>query len=302
MRTIQSATTSAILGMAFALVGVDAVAMSHAGPAGPKPGEVKTEAKAELKAEPKADVKSEAKPAAGRLAKGEKVGKVEKADKTDVIITEPAELVTNTSTINPLTGKLMSEELLQRQLSVAKLRTALRQEEIKIKQLERTDQIEADRLKSDRLKATLEATAAAKELLSPQNDQVRRNRTVRTRVEVPPPPPAEPVAVAPVAPPVMVPPPPPPPVATGTIRIGEETLRPNARYEGIDARVSFVDEQKSASNGPGAAAPSFTGPQGSLAGAIIVPAGTQPPGLPSVGQPLRTNSIPAMPSPIFPPR
>lgn len=241
---------------------------------------------------PKAASSAAAEPS-GRLAKGEK------QDKADIVITEAAEPATDVSTVNPLTGKLISEELLQRKLGVAKLKTQLRQEEIKLLQIDRTNQLEIDKVKSDRLKATLESTAAARQLLSPSNDEVRRTR-VRTRVDVPPPPPAEPVTqMAPVAPPVaLLPPPPPPPSATGTITIGGETLRPVSSFSGVDARVSFVDEQRSSA--PGGAPQGFT--PGLPSGAVLVPAGTQPPGLPPVGQPLRPNTVSAMPSPLFPQR
>lgn len=260
------------------------------------------------KAEAQAPLKSE------KSDKAEKVAK----PKAEAVITESADGSSapgsaapsmGSTAINPMTGKLLSEELLQRQLSIARLKTALKQEEIKIRQLDRTDQAESDRLRSDRQK--LERDAATVRSLRMEDPTPRRatttNRTARAqpkKVE-----PAPEVSVAPQLPPIsaLVPPPPPPPQASGTIKIGEETLRPATSYNGIDARVSFVDEQKTA--GPAGAAPS--GPSLPIPqGAVFVPAGTQPPGLPTVGQPMRANattafggnSVPAMPSPIFPPR
>ncbi len=149
--------------------------------------------------------------------------------------TPAEEVVVEDTAVNPMTGRLLSEEELSRKLNVQKLRTQIAGEVLKQTQM----RVESDRTLREARTPESRALPAAPVPLA---------TSTKTRASA-----RASAAASQGAAPSLAALPPPAPTATGRIEIGGEVMTPSARYTGAVAQVNFVDAQTRAPAAPAGA-------------------------------------------------
>ena len=146
------------------------------------------------------------------------------------------------SAINPMTGKSFSEERLTRLLNANKLVTDIARQQVAQAQLQTELELTGDRRQAESAKIRSEVINVIPKAMVPTRDSLkageelvtgssRRIASVETANRPPMP------TVAQVAEPLV------PEKASGSIRIGQDTLQAQSTYLGNPARVVYVDAQ-----------------------------------------------------------